>query len=138
MARKINWEKKCDALVKDICLAKRVCERCGNTSDNCQLHHHHIITRNNKAYRHCPENIVCLCASCHMLAPWSAHKNLDSFRLWLQTTDRWGWFVEHHVKSVEMIAGQEVEIYRPIKMKHIGDEAEYEILKAIQAEGQGY
>jgi len=126
-----SWEKKCDELTKRISLNKGKCERCGNLSDYCQLHHHHLITRNNRAYRHCPENIVCLCASCHTLAPWSFHKDITSSREWLRTTPRWKWYEDHHVKSVEIIANQEVEIYRPIKMKHIGDEEEFKILSSM-------
>lgn len=132
MPRKINYEKKCDELTKVLCLSKGHCERCKTTVK--QLHHHHLITRNNRAYRHCPENVICLCASCHRLGPHSAHNDRTGFLAWLETTDRWQWFIDHHVKSVEVIANQEVILYKPIKMVHIGDETEYIMLKLIIGE----
>ena len=130
MARKINWEKRADALVKSISLSLGYCERCGR-SDH-QLHHHHIFTRNNKAYRHDLNNIVCLCAGCHMLRADSVHKDLTTFYKWLRTTDRWKWFTKHTVRSVEMIANQKVVRYKPIKMEHEGDEQEYYKLKEMK------
>ena len=124
-----NWETKCDKLVKEIVLARGHCERCGNSQ--CQLHHHHLIFRNVKVYRHDLNNIVCLCAMCHQLAPYSAHHDISGYRKWLKTTDYWEWYEKHTVKSIEIIGGQEVEKYRSVKSKHIGDETEYWNLKEL-------
>ena len=127
-----NWEKKCDKLIKQLCLSKGHCERCKATDK--QLHHHHLISRVVKTYRHCPENVMCLCASCHTMAPWSAHNDATGFREWLKTTDRWEWYENHTVKSVEVIANQEIEKYKSKKIPHLGDETEYTMLKLILGE----
>lgn len=130
MAKK-NFEKKCDALVKQIALSLGHCERCRRTDH--QIHHHHIFTRNNKAYRHRLEAIVTLCAGCHTMRADSAHKDATTFWNWLKTTDRWAWIEKHTVRSTEIIANQEVVKYKPVKLDHIGDEKEYyELLQILE------
>jgi hypothetical protein len=126
-----KWQAKCDKLVKKIALSKGMCERCGR-SDH-QLHHHHIFTRNNFAYRHDLMNIVTLCAGCHNMRADSVHSDITTFRKWMKECQpwRWEWYIRHTVRTVETIAGQEVEKYSPIKKKHIGDQEEYVILKEL-------
>ncbi len=121
------WLNKADAEIKAVTLSLGHCERCRRTDH--QLHHHHIITRNNRAYRHLRMNVVCLCAGCHTLRSDSAHNDLTTFLKWLETTDRWAWYMEHTVKSVEIIANQEIEIYKPIKIARVSYQQAYEMLK---------
>ncbi len=129
MSKKVNWEKKADKELKRVILATGHCERCGR-SDH-QLHHHHIFTRNNKAYRHLLEAVVCLCAGCHTMRSDSAHRDITTFYKWLATTDRWRWFREHTVEHREIIANVEVVIYKPIKIPHRGDEIEHNELVGL-------
>jgi len=122
-------EKQNDDLVKRIVLARGRCEWCG-MSDK-QLHHHHIITRNSKAYRHDLDNIVCLCAGCHTMSPCSAHNDRTAFVNWIRTTDRAEWFDAHHIEVQEKIAGRTVTKWKPIKAKTIPDEEENAVLREI-------
>lgn len=126
-----NWEKKADKELKRVILAVGHCERCMR-SDR-QLHHHHIVSRNHKAYRHDLTNCLCLCASCHTMAPDSAHNDRTAFLKWIETQRPgvWAWFLEHHTVETEVIANEERVRYRPIRIEHRGDEVEYNELREI-------
>jgi hypothetical protein len=58
-------KKSCDRLWSEIVRAGGECERCGRTSEESQLHAHHVYGRNNHRLRFEPRNGVCLCARCH-------------------------------------------------------------------------
>lgn len=126
-----SFEKQNDDLIKKIALAKGYCEWCLRPGTMVQLHHHHIITRNNKAYRHLTANILCLCAGCHTMSPCSAHKDLTAFVEWLKTTEHARWFNDHLIEVEEYYAGRMVKKWRPIKIKTVPDEEENEELKRI-------
>jgi 5-methylcytosine-specific restriction endonuclease McrA len=55
--------EKLDKLVSKQVRAKGFCERCGKT-DNLQCAH--IYSRKNKRLRWDKENLLCLCAGCHL------------------------------------------------------------------------
>lgn len=59
--------------------ARGRCERCGMT-DPFRLQCCHIFSRRYSKLRHDPENLLCLCASCHF---W-AHANPVLFTLYVQ------------------------------------------------------
>ncbi len=107
------------------------CERCHNS--DCQLHPHHLILRRNYAYRHDLSNGVCLCASCHTLASYSAHRDKTNFLEWLkrERKGQWEWFREHTIEVPKEVGGEIVITYSSLPAKHLGDEEEYKMLKAM-------
>jgi hypothetical protein len=128
-----NWQKKADQELKRVILEVGHCEWCGRSDKEVQLHHHHIIPRGNYAYRHLVENCLCLCASCHTLGAQSAHNDISALYAWLMK-DRpgiWRWFTKHTVRTEKVLGNRTVVVYKPIKIEHLGDEAEYYILKEI-------
>jgi hypothetical protein len=73
-------KKSCDRLWSAIVRAGGECERCGRTSEESQLHAHHVYGRNNHRLRFEPRNGVCLCARCHR---WT-HDNPLSYATWFR------------------------------------------------------
>jgi hypothetical protein len=73
-------KKSCDRLWSEIVRAGGECERCGRTSEESQLHAHHVFGRNNHRLRFEPRNGVCLCARCHR---WT-HDNPLSYATWFR------------------------------------------------------
>ena len=79
---KKSLEKKADKLWstyirmrdKDTC---RICKKPGRNP-------HHIFTRSIKHLRHNPDNGICLCAYCHVLGKYSAHKGPYHFKTVLE------------------------------------------------------
>jgi len=57
------------------------CEMCGKTG---RLNSHHIYSRSNLRVRWHIPNGVCLCAGCHALGNYSAHKAPADFMDWLE------------------------------------------------------
>jgi hypothetical protein len=74
-------KKSCDRLWSEIVRAGGECERCGRTSEESQLHAHHVYGRNNHRLRFEPRNGVCLCARCHR---WT-HDNPLMYADWFQS-----------------------------------------------------
>ena len=59
------------------------CAICGTDYKPCC---HHIIPRENKAYRYAEDNAITLCLKCHKFSRIiSAHNNPLAFFLWLQS-----------------------------------------------------
>lgn len=56
----------CDKLWSRLVRAGGVCEKCGKTSREVQLHPHHVYGRGNYRLRFDLRNGCCLCARCHM------------------------------------------------------------------------
>ena len=129
MAKK--WQKKADDEWSRVVRQVGYCEMCGSSTK--QLHAHHIIGRANFAYRHDLSNGICLCASCHVFSKNSAHSNATFFYRWLKENrpGQWVWFREHTVEKKKMIGNTESISYAAIKTDHVGNEAEYNILKEM-------
>lgn len=127
-----NWQKKADKEWSRVIRGVGYCEMCGRKDS--QLHPHHIIGRTKLAYRHDLSNGVCLCASCHTFARWSAHADRSFFYKWLRQNRKgqWLWFVRHTVRGVKEIGNTKTVTYKPINSKHRGDEAEHKELKEIK------
>lgn len=51
------------------------CEICGKGKDEVQLHAHHVIGRRHRSLRWDVDNLVCLCATHHVMGKQSAHEN---------------------------------------------------------------
>lgn len=66
----------CDKLVSQIIRSLGHCERCGKTDG---LQAAHFITRSNHTLRWDLDNLICLCAGCHLF--W-AHKEIQEFVEW--------------------------------------------------------
>lgn len=79
-SERIKWKKKCIELAKKIVRSKGKCEWCGKTSKESQLHGSHIYSVRNEATCAMIENILCLCAYCHL------HKWHE------QPVEAWDWF----------------------------------------------
>jgi 5-methylcytosine-specific restriction endonuclease McrA len=104
MAKKKNKQKKLPSLTTLKKRADRVmsnyvrtkanftCEYCGKSSGITDCHH--IISRTNLRLRHDPNNLICLCKSCHCFGSGSFHKNP------LVTME---WFKENHPKRYEYL-----------------------------------
>ncbi len=107
------------------------CEWCKR--DDKVLNAHHIINRTNHSYRHLIENGVCLCVDCHT-GRQSAHTDRTAFYSWLMTQRPgiWKWFERHTILDLKDVGNRLITTYKPIKIKHLGDEAEYEMLKEIR------
>jgi len=75
-------KKECIKLAKEIIRSKGRCDKCGKTDR--QFHGSHILSTG--AYPALAaelDNILCLCASCHTLAPDSWHKEIVKNYEWL-------------------------------------------------------
>ena len=125
------WRNKADKEWSKVIRQVGRCERCNEKG---QLHPHHIIGRANYAYRHDLSNGVCLCANCHTLAPYSAHKDRTSFLNWLKKCrpGQWQWLEEHTVCSEQLVGGKMEKKYRAIKGDAPDDEQEYQVLKQMK------
>lgn len=84
-------KKSCDKLWSELVRAGGHCERCGATSEDSQLHAHHVYGRNNHRLRWEPRNGVCLCARCHRYF----HDNPLEFANWFRESSRWtdAWYL---------------------------------------------
>ena len=83
-----KFKKKSIELAKKIAKdrANWTCEKCGRSKrQGWQLHGSHIIPVEYGNTAAMPENILCLCASCHSMGRDSAHENPVPFSRWLET-----------------------------------------------------
>ena len=138
--QEMTWQKKADAMWRIVIRQTGKCERCGEIGvpgkgkDTwLNLESHHIITRGHIPYRHMVENGVCLCHKCHKFSPYSAHNDRSSFLDWLRLyrPGIWGWYREHTGAELKEIGNSPVCVFHPIRIDHMGDKKEYEMLKEI-------
>lgn len=71
-------KKKCDVLVSTLVRKQGLCDRCGSTKN---LQAAHIISRTYMATRFDLENLLCLCAGCHLY--WWHKEPIEAAR-WLE------------------------------------------------------
>ena len=62
----------------------QICKKNGKNNDGKGLNAHHLIPRNFKMYAYDVDNGLTLCAGCHTLAKYSAHKHPIWFSRWLR------------------------------------------------------
>ena len=126
-----KWQRKADEEWSRVIREVGHCEWCGQTDK--MLNAHHIINRTNFAYRHLVENGVCLCVDCHTTGAQSAHADRKVFYAWLNHNrpGLWSWFKRHTTLDFKQVGNRTVTVYKPIKIPHEGDKAEYETLKEI-------
>lgn len=74
-----NFKKKAIDLAKTLVKQKQnyVCERCGRSRDasGYQMHGSHVMSVSFAKTAALPENILCLCSSCHKMSPQSWHED---------------------------------------------------------------
>jgi len=73
---KKTLKNKLDKIVSEIVKNKGCCERCYKKASQVQLQTAHIFSRSNLSVRWDLDNVLCLCASCHINF---AHKNPIEF-----------------------------------------------------------
>jgi 5-methylcytosine-specific restriction endonuclease McrA len=107
--------------------ARYICEKCGRTRDQIQIHGAHImpVTYNGTAAE--PENILSLCAGCHSMGSKSAHQQPQEYVYWLDQT-----FPGRYQKMREMAQ----EYTRNPKPKKDWVQIRAELKKLIKEEGK--
>lgn len=96
-----------------------VCAICGATE---HLQAHHLIPREIKHLRHCPDNGILLCIKHHKYYyQLSAHKNSLAFSIWLQEhlPEKWEWVVgAMKIKPSEPNYKEAYEALRRLNQEH--------------------
>ena len=130
----MDWQTKADKEWSRVIKEVGHCEWCGQSDEIAQMHAHHIIKRTNFNFRHLIENGHCLCASCHSLGHSSAHKDRTAYLEWfeLRRPGQWKWYMDNTVTEWKEIGNRTILVYKPKKIRHEGDKAEYEMLKEIR------
>lgn len=96
-------------VVKD--KAKYICEKCGKQTTSVQPHH--IFSRSKRSVRWDLDNIIVLCAGCHMLCNDSAHKNPIEFLEFLLDKRGKVWYNRLRKKARQIVKYQDyVELYQ--------------------------
>lgn len=75
-----KFKRKADKLLSIFIRSLDHCERCSATRNQAQLQTAHIYSRGNLRLRYDIQNVLCLCAKCHM---WAHHEPLE-FAIFLQ------------------------------------------------------
>jgi 5-methylcytosine-specific restriction endonuclease McrA len=111
LIKKSTLKNKADKLQSLIVRKIGVCEWCGGLKN---LQAAHVVTRANLRLRYCIDNLLCLCAGCHL--KWH-HDPLEAM-LWFNTT--WPERATYLLKEKNIIRKMTIQDYQKI-IKELSD-----------------